>query len=80
MFTKEDSEKFHNVAIEKLQIIIVTYNRAKYLERTLNCLLDKDSPVREIDILVQDNCSSDNTKQICENFKQKYQNFSSPPL
>lgn len=76
MFTKEDSEKFHNVAIEKLQIIIVTYNRAKYLERTLNCLLDKDSPVREIDILVQDNCSSDNTKQICENFKQKYQNFS----
>ena len=76
MLTIEDKEKIHNVASEKLQIIIVTYNRAQYLERTLNCLLDKDSPVREVDILVQNNCSTDNTKAVCEKFKKKYQNFS----
>lgn len=76
MLTIEDKEKIHNVASEKLQIIIVTYNRALYLERTLNCLLDKDSPVREVDILVQNNCSTDNTKEVCDKFKQQYHNFS----
>ena len=76
MFTKVDNEKIHKIASEKLQIIIVTYNRAEYLERTLNCLFDKDSPVKDVDVLVQNNCSTDNTKEICENFKQKYNNFS----
>ena len=76
MSIKVDNEKIHKIASEKLQIIIVTYNRAKYLERTLNCLFDKDSPVKDVDVLVQNNCSTDNTKEICENFKQKYNNFS----
>lgn len=70
------NERIHNEVSKKLQIIIVTYNRAKYLERTLSCLFDKDSPVKDVDVLVQNNCSTDNTKQICENFKQKHNNFS----
>lgn len=76
MLTKVDNEKIHKIASEKLQIIIVTYNRAKYLERTLNCLFDKDSPVKDVDVLVQNNCSTDNTIEVCKNYNQKYNNFS----
>lgn len=70
------NERIHNEVSKKLQIVIVTYNRSQYLERTLNTLFDKDSPVKDVDVLVQNNCSTDNTKDVCEKFKQKYQNFS----
>lgn len=72
----QDKDRKHQIFSEKLQIIIVTYNRAKFLERTLNSLLNEASPVRDVDILVQNNCSTDNTEQVCETFKQKFHNFS----
>ena len=69
------NERIHNEVSKKLQIVIVTYNRSQYLERTLNTLFDKDSPVKDVDVLVQNNCSTDNTKDVCEKFKQKYRAY-----
>jgi len=46
---------------DKLEIFIITYNRCKSLENTLDALLSKNSPVRDVNITIIDNNSTDNT-------------------
>lgn len=60
---------------EKLQITIITYNRDIYLERTLNFLTQKDSPIKDFDFLVLDNASTDNTYNIIKDFQKKFPNI-----
>ena len=52
---------------DKLQIILITYNRERALRQTLKCLLDNKSPVREVAIYVLDNKSPDGTKAVVRN-------------
>lgn len=52
---------------DQLEIILMTYNRAAYVERTLQQLLE--SPFAACAITVLDNCSPDDTPGVC----QKYQ-------
>ena len=59
----------------KLQIIVITYNREKALRRTLEQLLDEKSPVRDITIHVLDNKSQDSTRAITEEFSAKHANL-----
>lgn len=61
--------------VEKLEIIIVTYNRKDYLEKTLNSLLSQDSPVKGLTITILNNNSNDGTTELIENYKQKYSNL-----
>ena len=61
---------------EKLQIILITYNRAKYAKRTLERFLAADSPVRDCDFLILDNNSTDDTAQVAREFQQKYAHVS----
>ena len=57
----------HNQKV--LSICIPTYNRAIILESSLKTLLsDPDFNCEEIEIVVCDNCSTDNTKEIMLNF------------
>lgn len=60
---------------EKLQICIITYNRKGYLERTLNQLFDINSPVRNFDIAVMDNASTDGTSELIDEYCKKYPNL-----
>ena len=60
---------------DKLQIILITYNRAKHVQKTFEQLLKDISPVKFFDILVLDNNSTDNTKEIVEEFQKKYANI-----
>lgn len=54
-----------------LTIAIPTYNRAKFLERCLNFLADqKEDFENKLEILVLDNCSTDNTSLVVEKFQQ----------
>jgi glycosyltransferase involved in cell wall biosynthesis len=55
-----------------LTIGIPTWNRANYLKRNLFQLLSemKDIPAGLIEIIVSDNCSPDNTKEIVEEVQQ----------
>lgn len=46
----------------KLEILIITYNRAPYLERTLAQLLE--SPFARCRITILDNCSGDDTPEV----------------
>lgn len=51
----------------KLSIIIPTYNRAEYLKQCLNSALAND--YQNLEVLVCDNASEDNTFQIINSFK-----------
>lgn len=53
---------------DSLQIFIVTYNRARYLRRTLTQLLAETSPVRNCEIVVLDNHSTDETRDVVKEF------------
>lgn len=59
-----------------LTIAIPTYNRSNYLEKLLARfgLLVKESRIAkdDIEILVSDNSSTDNTKEICDEFKVRF--------
>lgn len=46
---------------DSLQIFIVTYNRLEHLKNTLNQILGETSPIKDYDITVLDNNSTDGT-------------------
>lgn len=54
---------------ELVSIIIPTYNRAEYIERAINSALSQS--YKNIEIIVIDDGSIDNTKEIIEKFKKK---------
>ena len=61
--------------IEKLGIVITTYNRAAFLRRTLSILLAENSPVRDCKITVQSNHSSDETPNVVKSFQLTHPNL-----
>ena len=60
---------------DKLEIIIVTYNRKVSLEGTLSQLFAPESPVKDLDITVLDNKSTDGTFEVVRQFCKKHQNL-----
>ena len=58
----------------KLQIILITYNRKKFLEKTFNQIFSADSPIKDFDIIVLDNCSTDGSSEFIAEYCQKFQN------
>lgn len=60
---------------DKLQIILITYNRAKHVKKTFEQFFFEDSPVKDCEFIVQDNNSIDNTRQIVEEFSKKHSNI-----
>ena len=60
---------------ELLDIILITYNRRKYLEVTLNKMLSENSPIRDYPITVIDNNSTDGTSELCQDFANRFPNL-----
>lgn len=60
---------------DKLQIILITYNREKQLQKTFEQLYEENSPIKDYDILVLDNNSTDGTRAVVERFMQSYPNL-----
>lgn len=58
---------------DKLEILIITYNRAKYLDRTFAQLLE--GPFSRCKITVLDNCSSDETPLVCAKYQSVFPDF-----
>jgi len=58
-----------------LSVIIPTRNRAALLQMTLQSLLSQTLPIDSFEILVIDNGSTDNTKQIVTSFQKKLGNI-----
>lgn len=60
---------------DKLQIILITYNRAKHVESTFKQILSETSPIRDFNILVLDNNSTDNTSDIVRHWQKQFSNL-----
>ena len=59
-----------------LSICIPTYNRASILEKTLESIVTS-SPfysTHDVEIVISDNCSTDNTYKVCERFTTAFPN------
>lgn len=59
----------------KLDIVLVTYNRKTYLEKTLNQIFDIDSPIKDFDITVLDNASTDGSSELIQEYAKHYTNL-----
>lgn len=51
----------------KVSVIIPTYNRARYLHRAIQSVLDQRFP--DLEIIVVDDASTDDTAQVIEGFR-----------
>jgi glycosyltransferase involved in cell wall biosynthesis len=57
-----------------LSLCIRTYNRANILEKTISRIVSCRSFDSDVELVISDNCSTDNTRQVCEHFAAKYDN------
>ena len=53
----------------KISILTATYNRAKYLNKLYSSIIDNIRSGYEIEWLIMDDGSSDNTEEVCKGFK-----------
>jgi len=60
---------------EDLEIFLITYNRLEYLTNTFKQLLADDSPVKDFQITVLDNNSTDGTSEFLQGLSQKHPNI-----
>lgn len=57
--------------METVSVVMCTYNGAKYLREQLDSILNQTYPIYEL--IVQDDCSTDDTVKILREYKEKYQ-------
>ena len=59
-----------------LTIGFPTYNRAWYLKRAIETIISTDvfQKTNEVEIVISDNCSTDDTEKICHEFTARYPN------
>lgn len=60
----------------QLSVVIPSYNRRKILEECLKALYHQTLPVKDYEVIVIDDGSSDDTPQFLERAQKKYKNFS----
>ncbi len=58
---------------QSVSVVMCTYNGAKFLREQLDSILRQTYPVSEI--IVQDDCSTDDTEAIVEEYVRKYQHI-----
>lgn len=58
-----------------LSICIPTYNRAEYLEKTLDSIVNQEGFTEHCEIVISDNCSPDNTAEVVNTFMEQYKNI-----
>lgn len=58
-----------------LSICIPTYNRADYLKKSLDSIVNQDEFTDEVEIVISDNASTDSTQEIAETYCEKYKNI-----
>ena len=58
----------------KVSVIIPIYNAEKSLERTINSIITQSIGFENIELILVDDCSSDNSKSIINKYSQEYDN------
>lgn len=54
--------------MKKISIVITTYNRARLLEKCIESVMYQDYPVNMFEIIVVNDCSTDNTAKMLKSF------------
>ena len=62
-----------------LSVVVITYNHEKYIKKCLDSILEQniDFP---IEIIISDDCSTDNTQRIIKNYHKRYPEIIKPIL
>ena len=60
---------------EKITVIIPVFNGEKYLERTVKSLINQSFGFENIEVIIVDDCSTDDTALIIKDFSEKYPNI-----
>ncbi|MEO8761158.1 MAG: glycosyltransferase family A protein [Bacteroidia bacterium] len=58
-----------------VSVIITTYNYEKYIERAIRSCLDQSLSKKQYEVIVVNDCSTDSTTQILENYKDDVRIF-----
>lgn len=59
-----------------ISICIPTYNRCEYLKKSLESIVSQpEFTVENFEIVISDNCSTDDTFNVVQSFSQKFQNI-----
>lgn len=58
-----------------LSICIPTYNRASYLEQCLEAIVKQECFDNRVEVVVSDNCSTDDTQRVGMQYQEKYANI-----
>lgn len=61
----------------KVSVCVVTYNHQKYIAECLQSLVDQDTDF-PFEVIVSDDCSTDNTRSIISSFHSKYPDIIRP--
>ncbi|MBR1714910.1 MAG: glycosyltransferase family 2 protein [Treponema sp.] len=60
---------------QNIDIIIITYNRLKFIKRTLDSVFAESSPIRDYEMTILDNCSTDGTSEFLVSFAKEHPNL-----
>lgn len=58
-----------------ISFCIPTYNRCEILDKTLKSIVEQAAFDQRVEIIVSDNCSTDNTKNVVAKYQKKYNNI-----
>lgn len=58
-----------------LSLCIPTYNRSQYLKQTLEALVNNKDFDEEVEVVISDNCSTDETEQLGRSYAKMYPNI-----
>lgn len=58
-----------------ISVCVVAYNEQKALPDLLECIKSQDYPHNQMEVVLIDSCSNDNTKKIMEKFRKENQDF-----
>ena len=59
----------------KISMIIPVYNAEKYLKRTINSIINQSIGFENIELILVDDNSQDNSKSIIEEYVAKYDKY-----
>lgn len=59
----------------KVSIIMPIFNTEKYIERSFKSILNQTMNLDDIEVIMVDDCSTDNTLNIVRKYEKKYPNF-----
>jgi glycosyltransferase involved in cell wall biosynthesis len=57
-----------------ISVVVITYNQENYIEQAINSILEQEFE-GEFEIIIGEDCSSDNTQKMCKKIKAKFNNI-----